>query len=70
MCVYVYKCVYMCIYVHICAYICVYMCIYVQKSEKTITFFIKIDKKVALLLRILVRKCKKRKKVKKPLCFI
>ena len=41
MCIQVYKCVYMCIYVHIYVYICVYMC----KKVKTITFFIKINKK-------------------------
>ena len=51
------------------------MCIYVyifkkmQKSEKTITFFIKIDKKVALLMVNLQREWKNRKKVKKTIMF-
>ena len=38
-----------------------------QTSEKTITRFTRIDKKDALLLRILMRKCKKRKQVKKSI---
>ena len=33
-----------------------------QKRSKTIMFFTKSDKKVALLMKILVRKCKKHKK--------
>ena len=47
-----------------------FYCVFAQKFCKTITFSIKIDKKIAFFVEILVRKWQKRKKVKKTLRFI
>ena len=58
----------MCTYVYICA-LCVYMCIYVQKSEKTITFFIKIDKKSSTFTENPCAKMQKTQKSEKTIMF-